>query len=126
MAALGAGAALSFRRTLERHLDAIQRRDLAALAETVAPDALLLITSDGRLKRSAAEFLEAHRGWFAMKNWTLEASEQAIHETAGTGIAVLRLVYEEPGVRQESLLTLVFEKRGDKWLMVLDQNTPSK
>ena len=126
MAALGAGAALSFRRTLARHLDAIQRRDLAALAETVAPDALLLITSDGKLKRSAAEFLEVHRGWFAMKNWTLKATEEAIHETAGTGIAVLRLLYEEPGVRQESLLTLVFEKRGDNWLMVLDQNTPSK
>lgn len=42
----------------------------------------------------------------------------------GTGAALsFRRI---PGVRQESLLTLVFEKRGDKWLMVLDQNTPSK
>ena len=125
MAAVGTSAALSFRRTLERHLDAIQRRNLAALADTIAPDALLLITSDGKLKRSAAEFLDAHRGWFAMKNWTLKVTEEAVHETPGSGIAVLRLLYEEPGVRQESLLTLVFEMRGDKWLMVLDQNTPS-
>ena len=117
---------MSFRRALERHLNAIQRRDLAALADTVAPEALLLITADGKLKRSAAEFLEAHRGWFAMQNWTLKVTEEAVHETPGTGIAVLRLVYEEPSVRQESLLTLVFEKRADKWLMVLDQNTPSK
>jgi len=100
VAAIGAGAALSFRRTLERHLDAIQR--------------------------SAAEFLEAHRSWFPIKDWTLEVTEEAVHETPRSGIAVLRLVYKEPGVRQESLLTLLFEKRGDKWLMVLDQNTPSK
>lgn len=99
MAAFGAGAALNFRRTLERHLDAIQR--------------------------SAAELLDAHRGWFAMKNWTLKVTEEAVHETPGSGIAVLRLLYEEPGVRQESLLTLVFEKRGEQWLMVFDQNTPS-
>jgi hypothetical protein len=45
---------------------------------------------------------------------------------AALSFRLLRLLYEEPGVRQESLLTLVFEKRGEKWLMVLDQNTPSK
>jgi len=126
VAPVGTGPALSFRQTLERHLDAIQRRDLAALADTVAPDALVLITADGKLKRSAAQFLEAHRGWFAMQGWTLDVAEEVIDERADTGIAVLRLLYREPGVRQESLLTLVFQKRGDKWLMVLDQNTPSK
>ena len=126
MAPVGTHPALSFRETLARHLDAIQRRDLAALADTVAPDALVLISADGKLKRSAAEFLEAHRGWFAMENWTLDVTEEVVEEAAGTGIAVLRLLYQEPGVRQESLLTLVFRQRGERWLMVLDQNTPSK
>jgi len=29
-------------------------------------------------------------------------------------------------VRQESLLTLVFQNRGGRWLMFQDQNTPIK
>lgn len=125
MAALGTGAALSWRQALERHLDAIQRRDLAALAETIADD-LLLVTSEGRLKRGAPEFLEAHRAWFEMKGWTLDASIETVQETPAMGVAVLRLLYTEPGVSQASLLTLIFEKRGDRWLMVLDQNTPTR
>ena len=117
---------MSFRETLARHLEAIQRRDLDALAATVSPDELVLVTADGKLKRTAREFLDAHREWFAMKGWTLEATVETVYETAGLAVAVLRLLYNEPGVNQASLLTLVFEKRGDRWLMVLDQNTPTK
>jgi hypothetical protein len=45
--------------------------------------------------------------------------------------AVLHLLYCEdapgkPALRQQSHLTLVFEKRDGRWLMVLDQNTPMK
>ena len=69
-------------------------------------------TLNGKLVRSTREFLEAHRGWFAMDNWSL-------------GTAVLRLDYgEPPSVRSESYLTLVFERRDGQWLRVQDQNTP--
>ena len=34
--------------------------------------------------------------------------------------------YREGDKRSESYLTLVFEQRGDQWLMVQDQNTPIK
>jgi hypothetical protein len=37
---------------------------------------------------------------------------------------VLHLDYREDGKNSESYLTLVFENRGGKWLMVQDQNTP--
>jgi len=45
--------------------------------------------------------------------------------------ALLHLEYREtppgkPPVRQESLLTLVFQNRGGRWLMFQDQNTPIK
>ena len=117
---------MSFRETLQAHLDAIRNRDLEALAATVADDALVLITSEGRLMRTAREFLDAHRAWFQVDNWTLEAAFEDIRETPGMAVAVLRLLYREPGVSQASLLTLVFEKRADRWLMVLDQNTPTR
>jgi uncharacterized protein (TIGR02246 family) len=114
-----------FREALGRHLLAIQKKDLQALADTVAPDALLLITAQGQLVRSTAEFLELHRGWFAMDNWTLQAKPLEFIESGELCAAVLHLDYREaPATRQESHLTLVFERRAGKWLMVLDQNTP--
>ena len=114
---------MSFRETLGRHLLAIETRDLETLAATVA-DPLILVMADGKLKRSKAEFVDAHRGWFALKNWTLAAKPVEIYENAGLGVAVLQLDYREDGRRSESYLTLVFENRGGEWLMVQDQNTP--
>ena len=120
---------MTFHETLGRHLAAIREKDLPALAATVAPDRLVLITAEGRLVESAAEFLEMHRGWFAMDGWTLAAVPVEIFEGAELAVAVLRLDYREavpdrPAVRQESFLTLVFARREDGWRMVQDQNTP--
>jgi ketosteroid isomerase-like protein len=114
---------MNFRETLGRHLLAIEKRDLATLAATVA-DPLILISAEGRLKRSKAEFVEAHRGWFAMGDWTLQAKPVEIYQGGSIGVAVLHLDYREGEKRSESYLTLVFENRGDEWLMVQDQNTP--
>jgi ketosteroid isomerase-like protein len=114
---------MSFRETLGRHLLAIEKRDLETLAATVA-DPLILVMADGKLKRSKAEFVEAHRGWFAMNNWTLSAKPVEIYENASLGVALLHLDYREDARRSESYLTLVFENRGGEWLMVQDQNTP--
>ena len=91
---------MNFRETLGRHLLAIEQRDLEALAATLA-DPLILIMADGKLKRSKAEFVEAHRGWFAMKNWTLQAKPVEIYEGASLGVAVLHLAYREGDKRSE-------------------------
>ena len=116
---------MSFREVLARHLRAIEERDLDALAATVAPESLVLIMADGRLVRSTREFLDAHRGWFAMPGWTLGIEEIESFERADLAVAVLRLDYRAPPeARSESYLTLVFERREGTWLMVQDQNTP--
>jgi hypothetical protein len=88
MAAVGAGPALSFRETLARHLQAIQERDLDALAGTVADGALILISAEGKLARSSREFLEAHRVWFAVSGWQLFVTPVEITEGADLGVAV--------------------------------------
>ena len=118
----------SFREALGKHLLAIEERDLRALADTIAPDDVLFVTTDGKLARSAKEFLEAHRGWFEMKHWRLEVKPVHLFETPQLGIALLRLEYREtppgkPPTRQESLQSLAFQQRNGKWLMVLAQNT---
>jgi ketosteroid isomerase-like protein len=116
---------MNFRETLGRHLLAIETRDLDTLAATLA-DSLILIMADGKLKRTKGDFVEAHRGWFEMKNWTLTAKPVEIYESSSLGVAVLHLDYREDGKRSESYLTLVFEQRDGEWLMVQDQNTPIK
>ena len=116
---------MDFRETLGRHLLAIETRDLATLAATIA-DPLILIMADGQLKRSKREFVDAHRGWFAMTNWTLQAKPVEIYEGGSLGVAVLHLDYREGEKQSQSYLTLVFEKRDGEWLMVQDQNTPIK
>lgn len=118
---------MSFRETLRRHLQAIRERDLAALADTLATPELVLIMADGKLVRSTQEFLEAHRGWFAVPGWTLEAREVEVLEGADLAVALLELDYREPpATPSRSYLTLVFRQRGGRWLMVQDQNTPIK
>jgi uncharacterized protein (TIGR02246 family) len=120
---------MTFQETLDKHLAAIREKDLPALAATVAEDELVLITAEGRLVESAAEFLDMHRGWFAMDGWTLDAKPVEIFESPDLAVAVLRLDYREtppdrPAVRQESFLTLVFARQDGGWRMVQDQNTP--
>ncbi|HXI37793.1 MAG TPA: nuclear transport factor 2 family protein [Burkholderiales bacterium] len=128
-AAAARAAVSGFREALGRHLLAIEERDLQALADTVADGEILLVVSDGSLVRTKKEYLEAHRGWFAMKNWRLDFKPVHLIDGPHLGVAMLHLDYREhqaggaPVVRQ-SVLTLVFENRGGKWLMVLDQNTP--
>ena len=122
---------IGFRETLDKHLKAIQERDLAALAATLPDDEITLITSDGRLVRSVAEFLQMHRDWFAMTTWSLTVTTDHLEETADMGFAVLRLDYREtppdcPPLQQGSVLTLVFRRQGGRWVMVLDQNTPCR
>ena len=122
---------MTFRETLDKHLQAIQDRDLTALAATLPDDEICVVMSDGKVVRSVKEFVDAHRGWFAMKNWRLGIDPLCTYETAGMGVAVMRLDYREepPGrdpVRQASVLTLIFQKKKGRWVMVLDQNTPVK
>lgn len=116
---------MTFREGLEVHLSAIQRRDLDALAATLPADGkIVLVMADGKLVRSAREFLDLHRDWFAGKTWTLDAEPVSLFDSADLGVAVLKLDYRDGDLHEQSYLTLAFRREGEKWVMVLDQNTP--
>jgi uncharacterized protein (TIGR02246 family) len=122
---------VTFRETLDKHLRALQQRDLQALRETLPAEEMVLIMSDGRLVRSVAEFLQLHQGWFESKTWTLGFDPVSVRQTADLGVAVYRLDYRDQPpdghrVHETSHLTLVFAREGGKWVMVQDQNTPIK
>lgn len=122
---------MTFRETLQKHLQAIQSRDLPALAETLPKERLTLIQSNGQLVETVREFLELHRGWFAVPTWALEVRPVNVLETPDLGVAVLHLTYTDtpacrPPIHETSFLTLLFARRGDRWEMIHDQNTPIK
>jgi len=123
---------MTFRETLDKHVHAIQERNLRGLIETLPPEELVLITADGRLVRSVKEFTEMHRGWFDSRTWALGARLESVYETPDMGVAVLYLDYRDtptgaPPLHENSYLTLVFRRLPDgRWVMVLGQNTPIK
>ncbi len=121
---------MTFREALRDHLGAIQQRDIDALAATLpSRDPIVLVTADGRLVRSAGEFLSMHRDWFGSPTWSLELEPVETFESTELGVAVFKLHYRDVKQsgethQEESFLTLVFRREGDKWVMVQDQNTP--
>jgi hypothetical protein len=87
--------------------------------------------ADGRLVRDASEFVALHRDWFTSPTWSLGTELVDIQETPDMGPAVIRLEYRDRApdgrpIREASLLTLAFARRGDGWVMIHDQNTPIK
>ncbi len=120
---------MTFRETLDQHLAAIQNRDLESLVATLPQDELMLVMSNGKIVRTVREFVDGHRSWFAMPHWELTVAAVDMFETADVGVAVLRLDYSDlkpdhSRYHEYSVLTLIFARRGDRWVMVHDQNTP--
>ncbi len=120
---------MTFRETLDRHLKAIQDRDLRALIETLPDEKLTLVMADGQLVETVHEYIELHRGWFEKTTWTLDTRIAAVHESARMACATIHLAYRDEApngtrIQETSHLTLVFALHGDRWAMVLDQNTP--
>jgi uncharacterized protein (TIGR02246 family) len=115
---------MSLEQDLERHLKAIEARDVDALADTVHPDDVVLVTAAGEIRLGRDAFLSMHRDWFASTTWTLDAD--VVHVREGTDLAtvLLALRYRDGDVDERSVLSLVFRNDGDRWLMVQDQNTP--
>jgi uncharacterized protein (TIGR02246 family) len=117
-----------FQDDLLRHLAAITARDLDALAATIDPDDVVLVAADGAVAYGRDEFLKRHGAWFAMPTWTLDVERLHERETAELATALLRLRYRDAGasppVDEDSVLALIFRRRGDRWLLVQDQNTP--
>lgn len=119
---------MDFATTLARHLDAITHRDFAGFADTVATGEVVLISATGELTTSADHVLSLHREWFSSPSWSMETEVRHTRERGDLATAVIALNYHEDkpdgAIDVPSVLSLVFERRDGRWLMVQDQNTP--
>lgn len=109
--------------TLDAHLVAIAGRDLGAYSATLHDDVIVVLPNGSRLEgRKAVE--DFHREWFSDLDWTQEMRLVWSKETEGTMVAVYEAEYHDGGdYRARNLVSLVFTRAGEDWLLLHDQNT---
>jgi len=123
------GSSTTFQQALQRHLTAVQERDLATFVDTIASDgSLALILPNGSYLDEYQEIVEMHQEWFADSEWRMSVELVNQRETPMMATALCLVTYEdvdeagEP-VQFQYFLNLIFAKQGNQWLLVHDQNT---
>lgn len=123
------GSSLTFQQALQRHLTAVQERDLDTFLDTIASDgSLALILPNGNYLDEYQEIVELHQEWFADPEWRMTVELVNQRETPAMAAALCLVTYEdvdeagEP-VQFQYFLNLIFAKQGNRWLLVHDQNT---
>lgn len=118
------------RTTLDRHLAAINARDLDTLMSTVTGgEALVTILPNGAVLETRAQYRKLHEDWFAGDDWRMVFTVQDVHDFGGSGIA--RVHYDSQvrdaqgqyASRRQAILTLTFVREEGAWRLVYDQNT---
>jgi len=123
------GKATTFQQALQRHLAAVEARDLDTFLDTIANDgSLTLILPNGSYLDDYQEIVELHQEWFADPQWRMTTELVATHESAEMASALSLVTYEdvdEEGqpVELQYFLNLLFAKQDNKWVVVHDQNT---
>jgi hypothetical protein len=125
----GKGSSLTFQQALQRHLTAVQERDLATFRETIASDgSLALILPNGSYLDEYQEIIEMHQEWFADPEWRMSVELVNQRETPVMASALCLVTYDDVdeagvAVQFQYFLNLIFAKQGNQWLLVHDQNT---
>ncbi|MEZ4712763.1 MAG: nuclear transport factor 2 family protein [Caldilineaceae bacterium] len=120
---------MTFEQTLQRHLTAVQNRDIDTFLKTIANDGTLtLIMPNGSLWQDYDEIAELHQEWFSDPDWQMTTELLSTRESAEMASALLLVNYtdvDEEGdpVEFQYYLHLLFAKRGADWLVIHDQNT---
>ena len=86
-----------FRKTLQKHLDAVANKNLDSLKSTLSPDGeMTLILPGSEIIHSVDSFMDFHIDWFKDTTWTFKTKilNTAIGNKVGT--AVTEILYEEP------------------------------
>lgn len=117
---------MTFKETLAAHIAAVENRDLEALIATLPEEGgeTVLIMPHGAMDSSRDSFVEGHREWFKDNSWTWKCEVLKTIETSEMAMALTKYVYTgEDNVSSTTLLSLVFQKIKDRWVLVHDQNT---
>lgn len=116
--------------TLDRHLAAINARDIEQLLATVTSGPkLTTILPNGNVLETRDQYRQLHVDWFAANDWRMVFDVQDVTEFGDLGIARVKYDSQKLDAAGEyrsnrvALLTLVFAKEAGEWRLVYDQNT---
>lgn len=116
---------MTFKETLEKHLKAIEEKDIESLKETLPlGEELVLITPTGGVISSCNEFVDGHVPWFEDDSWNMTFETVNIIESSEMGIATVKYRYVDKENDSYTILSLAFKFIDGRWLLVHDQNTP--
>jgi ketosteroid isomerase-like protein len=115
-----------FIKTIQKHLDAVSKRDLESLKSTLSPTSeMQLILPKSEILNSVDAFMQYHQDWFAIPDWTFET--KILNTKVGTqlGMAVVEITYREP-LREgkpyfnRMNVSYVLEKINGQWYVIKD------
>lgn len=117
-----------FDETLDRHVAAIQSRDLDGIEATITRDeSMVLIFPDGTRYTTRDQFLGFHREWFADKDWVMTLEPIRRWHGADYGYGLYRTSFDPDGAGptppRAAWLSLGFRLEDGEWRLVHDQNT---
>lgn len=125
---VGEAPVASFDQTLDRHISAIQSRDMKGMIDTITTgDRLELIFPDGSRQATRQEFLDFHEKWFADRSWVMVVEPVSSWQGRDYGYALYRTSYDPDGsgpkAGRPAWLSLGFALENGHWRLVHDQNT---
>jgi uncharacterized protein (TIGR02246 family) len=123
-------APAELRQVLDRHLAAINARDLDALLSTVTAGApLTTILPNGTVLDTREQYRQLHVDWFKDRDWRMVFEVQDLRVIGDTGIARVRYDAQARAAdrryasKRQAILTLLFAREPGGWRLVYDQNT---
>ena len=88
---------LAFTKTLQKHLDAVTNRDLKSLESTLPYNGTIFLILPGtEITTTVTEFMDYHKAWFAVPDWTFETKILEIEVGDTMGMAITEIIYREP------------------------------
>lgn len=112
---------------LEKHLDAVERKDLKTLKTTMSPNGKMeLIQPSMEVIKGVDGFMKFHEDFFNHPNWSIKFTITSKDVGEKIGVATTETMYREPERNgkpyfSRMTVTYVLEKIDGKWYIIKDQ-----
>ena len=116
---------LSLMATFKAYLNCVKSRDFDNLKNYLTTeDTLPFVDGGGNLKITMTDYLSSQKNWFLDPNWTYRSEIRSIQEFENTGIIIDETTITSTKDGESSdfnmLVTYVFQRKNNTWLMVTD------
>lgn len=115
-----------FHATLAKHLKAVADKDYPTLQSTMSPTGSMeLIQPSAEIVYTADGFMEFHKEWFAVPNWTVKTKVLSTHIGDKIGVATTEFLYQEPERNGKPyfnrlIVSYTLEKIDNQWYFIKD------